>query len=111
MGVEYRNRRRNKFSGKITHMHSADHPTNLLKKEIHLSLFVTQSLGNCPKYINIRDLIYHPHDPLVEESSMTRQHAIGELIGNQMTEEFVQFVYSCDTVYIATRHFVCFGLL
>lgn len=48
IGIDLSNRRRNRMHGKIADVQNT-----------HIDIHVTQSYGNCPKYINIRDLSQH----------------------------------------------------
>jgi predicted pyridoxine 5'-phosphate oxidase superfamily flavin-nucleotide-binding protein len=48
IGIDLSNRRRNRMHGKIAAV-----------QDSHVDIQVSQSYGNCPKYINIRDLTTH----------------------------------------------------
>ncbi|KAG0085591.1 hypothetical protein BGZ93_000605 [Podila epicladia] len=69
VALDFTNRRRNKFNGVV-------YPGDILKAdpvtgEMHVRLTVEQSIGNCPKYITIREMA--PLEPLVPLSTTSPQ--------------------------------------
>ncbi len=60
VGIDLSNRRRNRMHGRVEGIHAS-----------HVDIRVTQSYGNCPKYINVRELTTHFEKtdlPVVENS-------------------------------------------
>ncbi len=73
VGVMFENRRRNKFAGFINERNVGSDDDRTIQVE------VMESLGNCPKYINTRNLVPNPkHDPKVLHKSLDL--APGELL-------------------------------
>ncbi|KAG0320082.1 hypothetical protein BG000_003695 [Podila horticola] len=69
VALDFTNRRRNKFNGVV-------YPEDILKAdpatgEIHVRLTVEQSIGNCPKYITIREMA--PLKNLVSSSTISQE--------------------------------------
>jgi predicted pyridoxine 5'-phosphate oxidase superfamily flavin-nucleotide-binding protein len=83
LGIEPATRRRNRANGVV--MPSAD--------GADLSVRVTQSFGNCPKYIQARDLAWAERD---------RPAATPLAIGPRLPDEAEALVRAADTFFIAT---------
>ncbi|KAF4576316.1 hypothetical protein EYR36_001084 [Pleurotus pulmonarius] len=92
IGVEFSTRRRNKFAGWIS---------KLEKKgpQIQLQLDVNEAIGNCPKYINVRDLVPHPQ---VSPKIMHRELSLSP--ADRLPDEIVRFILDADTVFIGTSY-------
>ncbi|KAI8612325.1 hypothetical protein BC830DRAFT_1244906 [Chytriomyces sp. MP71] len=90
VGVDYANRRRNKVAGYVETAQSEG-------GAIHLTLVANQNMGNCPKYITVRDLISVERSPetVVDEPSAT------SVI---FSEEERALINRCSTIYIAAPH-------
>ncbi|KAJ7782497.1 hypothetical protein DFH07DRAFT_324143 [Mycena maculata] len=93
IGIEFPTRRRNKFAGWISRLEELEY--NRMK----LDLNVNEAIGNCPKYITVRDLIPHPHTaPQIEyqESHLS--------LGARLPDAVISFIASADTVFLGTTY-------
>ncbi len=91
VGVDFSNRRRNKIAGEI----SAASVEESGKISLHLAS--DQHLGNCPKYITVRELAYEKRSAdLVYDSFETHTAALPD------TAKAV--VDQASTVFLATKH-------
>ncbi|KAH8700929.1 putative oxidoreductase [Talaromyces proteolyticus] len=91
IGVEHSTRRRNKFAGRLRGIRQKDDTT------YRLDLEVTQALGNCPKYINVRNLVPHADThPVVVYRNMDMAAC------DTLPEEIVKFVTEADTVFLSS---------
>ncbi|KAI3615296.1 oxidoreductase fad nad-binding protein [Moniliophthora roreri] len=91
IGIEFPTRRRNKFAGKVSKLLTTEGNT------YDMEFFVNESIGNCPKYINARDLIPHPDtSPHIKYKipHLTRQ--------DRLPQEIVDFIHEADTVFLGT---------
>ncbi|KAJ7049915.1 hypothetical protein C8F01DRAFT_1238127 [Mycena amicta] len=96
IGIELSTRRRNKFAGKITKL---EFQTELPGNNMSLDLTVNQAIGNCPKYITIRDLIPHPN------TSPHVAHQDLHLTPNgQLPNEVIRMITAADTVFLGTSY-------
>ncbi|KAJ6095229.1 hypothetical protein N7486_005975 [Penicillium sp. IBT 16267x] len=91
LGIEFPTRRRNKFAGWIEDVN------RLGSLDYNLTLIVNQSMGNCPKYINIRSLVPHP-DTQPEVIYNERQMSARA----RLPTEIIDFITKADTVFIGT---------
>ncbi|GFN20961.1 hypothetical protein AtubIFM55763_006076 [Aspergillus tubingensis] len=93
LGIEFPTRRRNKFAGKIQMVKAMSHYDYIFEVEI------TEALGNCPKYINVRQL-----DPF----PWAKPHLVYQSLHMAPTEklppEVIDMIESADTVFVATIH-------
>ncbi|KAJ5598886.1 hypothetical protein N7510_011836 [Penicillium lagena] len=91
LGIELATRRRNKFAGHISDV------TKVGTYDFDLTLTVNQTLGNCPKYINVRTLAPQPEtDPQIAYTNCDMDpHA-------RLPEEVINFITDADTVFIGT---------
>ncbi|GAD93153.1 oxidoreductase, FAD-binding, putative [Paecilomyces variotii No. 5] len=91
LGIEFSTRRRNKFAGFIEHVCST------ADSEYNIDLRVTETVGNCPKYINVRKLIPHPHtQPVIAYNC---QH-LGPY--DRLPDEVIEFILEADTVFVGS---------
>ncbi|KAJ5182499.1 hypothetical protein N7492_000115 [Penicillium capsulatum] len=91
LGIEFSTRRRNKFAGYIQGVNVQSNCTY----KLHLK--VNQTMGNCPKYINVRTLVPYPNThPKVEY-----QHRYLEA-SKRLSEEVIDFILQADTVFVAS---------
>ncbi|KAF5377819.1 hypothetical protein D9615_006810 [Tricholomella constricta] len=92
IGIEFPTRRRNKFAGNV----------KKLEKDgdvFHMDLFVNEALGNCPKYINLRDLIPHPN------TSPKVVHNVQNLdTSERLPDDVISFIKESDTVFLGTTY-------
>ncbi|GJE90364.1 FAD/NAD(P)-binding domain-containing protein [Phanerochaete sordida] len=93
IGIEFPTRRRNKFAGHVFEM------TQQKKDQFRLKLEVNQAIGNCPKYINVRELDPHPDTHPVVAHKVTNLPEDG-----RMPEELVEFVRQADTIFIGSYY-------
>ncbi|KAL0946396.1 hypothetical protein HGRIS_012623 [Hohenbuehelia grisea] len=91
IGVEFSTRRRNKFAGSITRL-LAD------GQDLQLEFDVNQAIGNCPKYINVRDLVPHPSAPKV----LYRHHSLND--SDRLPDEVIEFILNSDTTFVGTTY-------
>ncbi|TFK42775.1 hypothetical protein BDQ12DRAFT_624061 [Crucibulum laeve] len=92
IGIEVATRRRNKFAGFVANWSLDD-------RELSLKLSVTQALGLCPKYINVRKLIAHPHT--VPQVFYDRRKLSPE---ERLPPDVIEFIQAADTVYLSTSY-------
>lgn len=91
VGVDFTNRRRNKIAGAIC-TSSVEHTG-----KINLQLVSDQHLGNCPKYITVRDLAHEQRTAeLVHDSCQNHTSAL--------PDEAKAVVDQASTVFLATKH-------
>ncbi|KAG8736350.1 hypothetical protein FRC10_009411 [Ceratobasidium sp. 414] len=91
LGIEWASRRRNKFAGKFFE-------AKLVEKRLSLGLRVTQTLGNCPKYISVRTVAPSPTEPQLIYDHPTLAS------DSRLPDEIIQFIHKCDTVFIGTSY-------
>jgi ferredoxin-NADP reductase/predicted pyridoxine 5'-phosphate oxidase superfamily flavin-nucleotide-binding protein len=82
VGVDFSNRRRNKVEGVAAV--AAGNNT--------LDLVVQATMGNCPKYIQLRTLVPHTPTPVVERAR------------GALTPDAKALVHRCDTLFITSVH-------
>lgn len=93
IGIELSTRRRNKFAG---HVFEVD---RMGEGQLRLKLLVNQAIGNCPKYINVRELDPHPDtNPIVVHERPIM------LQGERLPDELIDFVREADTIFIGTSY-------
>lgn len=85
IGVEWATRRRNKFAGRVERAHRQG-------DSLFLVLEVQQALGNCPKYINVRQFAPTTPSPVVENKLET----------GPLTHAAISLVHAADTVFISS---------
>ncbi|KAJ5369274.1 uncharacterized protein N7496_009034 [Penicillium cataractarum] len=91
LGIEFSTRRRNKFAGHIRGVQQVS------EFDYEIDLAVTETIGNCPKYINIRKLDPYPHTrPVVAyRNQQLSPH-------EKLPDEVVDFILQADTAFIAS---------
>ncbi|KIS72165.1 uncharacterized protein UMAG_00583 [Mycosarcoma maydis] len=93
VGIMFENRRRNKFSGFINERNVGSQDQRTIQVE------VMESLGNCPKYINTRNLVPNPnHDPVTLHKSLDLAP------GESLPKETLEHIAQADTIFLATRY-------
>jgi ferredoxin-NADP reductase len=91
VGVDFSNRRRNKIAGQISAASVEE------SGKIRLHLASDQHLGNCPKYITVRELAYEKRSAgLVSDSFETHTAALPDAAK--------AVVDQASTVFLATKH-------
>lgn len=93
IGIEFSTRRRNKFAG---HISKLDDKGDTI---FHLEFEVNQAIGNCPKYINARDLIPHPDTHPTVVHRHTRLNA-----DDRLPPELIEFIHTSDTVFLGSHY-------
>ncbi|MEM7082944.1 MAG: oxidoreductase [Pseudomonadota bacterium] len=91
VGVDFSNRRRNKLAGNITDYSMPG------KDRLHIVLNSDQHLGNCPKYITVRDL-----EPYARQADLAFDGF--ESFGGTLDRHAQKIIARSSTVYLATRH-------
>ncbi|KAJ8072359.1 hypothetical protein PM082_015918 [Marasmius tenuissimus] len=93
IGIEFTTRRRNKFAGKITKLKKTE------DNHVDMEVYVNESIGNCPKYINVRSLDAHPNtNPRIKYQNKN----MGS--GDRLPDEVISMITSADTVFIGTTY-------
>lgn len=91
VGIDFSNRRRNKFSG---HINSAElEPSG----RFSLELSSEQHLGNCPKYITVRSLVYHQR-----EAEIVFDHF--KTLNVELPNISKALINTASTLFLATKH-------
>ncbi|KAJ5454249.1 uncharacterized protein N7458_005205 [Penicillium daleae] len=94
LGIEFSTRRRNKFAGRIQHVEP------VTKSDYHIGMTVTETTGNCPKYINVRKFVPYPETrPVV---AYRKQHLLPD---EGLPDEVVKFILEADTAFIASVYY------
>ncbi|BFZ58216.1 hypothetical protein PYCC9005_005278 [Savitreella phatthalungensis] len=92
LGIEFETRRRNKVFGRVPKgmfKHSEDNG------ELQVLIETEQSLGNCPKYINVRRLEFKTRSQ--EDVEVKRGSA-------SLSDDAINHVAACDTMFMASKH-------
>ncbi|GLA03050.1 hypothetical protein AnigIFM60653_002646 [Aspergillus niger] len=93
LGIEFSTRRRNKFAGKIDMVKARS------DQDYDFGVEITEALGNCPKYINVRQLDPYPWaKPHIAYQSLHMAPTEG------LPDEVIDMIKSADTVFVATIH-------
>ncbi|KAJ6594548.1 hypothetical protein B0H19DRAFT_1095965 [Mycena capillaripes] len=92
IGVEFGTRRRNKFAGSISQLNQVD-------GRMELDFFVNEAIGNCPKYINLRDLIPHPN---AEPHIAYQQSHLSP--SDRLPDQAIALITASDTVFLGTTY-------
>ncbi|KAH7320441.1 hypothetical protein B0J17DRAFT_621531 [Rhizoctonia solani] len=91
VGVEWATRRRNKIAGVVRSVEWDG-------SEVKLDMKVTQTLGNCPKYITVRSV----------EPSVTAPRVVYDKptlgAGERLPDEVVEFIQRADTIFVGTTY-------
>ncbi|KAF7315931.1 putative PNPOx domain-containing protein [Mycena indigotica] len=91
IGIELTTRRRNKFAGRVTRSEKKD-------DELLLDFTVNQAIGNCPKYIVVRDLIPHATSPFVAHQDLN----LG--VNARLSDDAIRIITAADTVFLGTYY-------
>ncbi|KAI1291646.1 hypothetical protein EDD11_008808 [Mortierella claussenii] len=104
VALDFTNRRRNKINGVL-------YPEGLLTAnessgELHLRLTVEQTIGNCPKYITIRELDTSPitlntEEPASESGSEASKNQ--EYFSKELDDEEQAVIRQADCLFISSR--------
>ncbi|TDL22199.1 hypothetical protein BD410DRAFT_788922 [Rickenella mellea] len=93
LGIEFSTRRRNKFAGWVTRK------DNSQVGHMRLRVNVNQAIGNCPKYINVRDLVGQP-----QTSPEVAYRKLKLTESDRLPEELISFIHTSDTTFIGTSY-------
>ncbi|KAF0692457.1 Aste57867_16468 [Aphanomyces stellatus] len=102
LGVDFTNRRRNKVAGVVTSS-SFDATTGALAA----TLTTNDNMGNCPKYITLRDLVYDARAATPEtiansfHDDVTSDPAAAT---TTLTDDEIALVHRASTLFLASRH-------
>ncbi|KAG2142961.1 hypothetical protein DEU56DRAFT_792730 [Suillus clintonianus] len=92
IGVEFSSRRRTKFAGSVKVIEEHE---GLLD----IRTTVNEAIGNCPKYITIRDLVPFPNTtPRVTHQEMNL------LSTGRLPSDLISFILSSDTVFLGSSY-------
>ncbi|OJJ65810.1 hypothetical protein ASPBRDRAFT_189745 [Aspergillus brasiliensis CBS 101740] len=91
LGIEFSTRRRNKFAGKI------DMVKAVSEKDYVFRVGITEALGNCPKYINVRQL-----DPYPWAKPYIAQQSLHMTSTERLPDGVIEMIKSADTVFVAS---------
>ncbi|CAO3646503.1 unnamed protein product [Cunninghamella blakesleeana] len=92
LGIDFKNRRRNKVAGSISKEFIVyDKHEN--KLGIHIE--TNESLGNCPKYITIRDIYYKPCSPT---------KIIQQFNSVELPNDVLPIILQSSTIFLATKY-------
>jgi ferredoxin-NADP reductase/predicted pyridoxine 5'-phosphate oxidase superfamily flavin-nucleotide-binding protein len=92
IGIEFSTRRRNKFAGYVDGI-GADGDDCI----VHVK--VNEAIGNCPKYINVRELVPSATDPVVVHERLNILDPLEPL-----PEDVLSFIRESDTTFIGTTY-------
>lgn len=93
VGVDFRNRRRNKMAGSINQV------TIEQDGKVRLEITSDQHLGNCPKYITIRDLEYKAREAKLNFEELTQ-------LNTSLPKAAKELINQASTAFLATKHTV-----
>jgi uncharacterized protein len=104
LGIDFTNRRRNKGmtlveTGYLTVVAGrvASNMINLEGHELQMIITTEESLGNCPKYITIRDIKYHKREGVIK-------YQVPDMTEGSLPREALEIIEQCDGVFLAARH-------
>ncbi|KAJ7141140.1 hypothetical protein C8R44DRAFT_762813 [Mycena epipterygia] len=93
IGIEFATRRRNKFAGDISRL------SKQADGRIQLDLHVNEAIGNCPKYINVRELIPHPN---TKPHIAYQQSRLSP--GDRLPDAAIALITASDTTFLGTTY-------
>ncbi|KAF8548266.1 hypothetical protein OG21DRAFT_1449355 [Imleria badia] len=92
IGIEFSTRRRNKFAGYIETLEN-DGPI------LRIRSVVNEAIGNCPKYINVRDFV---------STSDTRPRVAYRRLdlspNERLPDDVISFIHGSDTLFLGTYY-------
>lgn len=92
IGLEVSTRRRNKFSGYISNV-------SLRGLDVDLTSVITQALGLCPKYINIRSIMpFHRTSPRLIYERFDLEDR------ERLPDDVIAFIHAADTAFLSTSY-------
>ncbi|ETW00594.1 hypothetical protein H310_07168 [Aphanomyces invadans] len=97
LGVDFSNRRRNKVAGYVV-------SSSFDQGYLRMDLTTNDNMGNCPKYITVRDLVYAPERRAPSTISNTFHDSVSPNAPVSLTEEEIDHVHRASTLFLASRH-------
>ncbi|KAJ3774467.1 hypothetical protein FB446DRAFT_728947 [Lentinula raphanica] len=92
IGIHFPTRRRNKIAGFVAGYERDGHT-------VALNMAVNETIGNCPKYINLRQFSPYPNThPKVASENLH----LGK--DDRLPDELINFVLASDTVFLGTTY-------
>ena len=70
---------------------------HLEDRELQMIITTDESLGNCPKYITIRDIKYQKREGSV-------RYQVPDMTEGSLPREAVEIIEQCDGIFLAARH-------
>ncbi|KAE9397130.1 hypothetical protein BT96DRAFT_966292 [Gymnopus androsaceus JB14] len=94
IGIHFPTRMRNKIAGYAT-----GYTLSQGDRLLELDMRVNETIGNCPKYINIRKFTPHPNShPKVAAENLDLKE------GERLPENLIDFILESDTVFFGTTY-------
>ncbi|KAK5995650.1 hypothetical protein PT974_04066 [Cladobotryum mycophilum] len=91
LGIEFPTRRRNKFAGSIRDLKA------LSDLDVKFDLYVNETVGNCPKYINVRQFTPYPKtQPSIAYRNLHMTPS------DRLPDDVIQFITSADNVFVGS---------
>ncbi|KAJ4478246.1 hypothetical protein J3R30DRAFT_3480173 [Lentinula aciculospora] len=95
IGIHFPTRRRNKIAGSVSRYERARDDGHV----VSLDMVVNETIGNCPKYINLRHL--SPHSNTQPRVATEKLHLMDD---ESLPDELVNFILASDTVFLGTTY-------
>lgn len=95
LGLDFTNRRRNRMNGRIDSL-NIDKTEGAHGAKIHIK--VDQAFGNCPKYIQTRELISN------SQSGRQNNNYHSIVSGKSFSQQMQQLISQSDTFFIASQY-------
>ncbi|KAJ3716330.1 hypothetical protein DFJ43DRAFT_1043349 [Lentinula guzmanii] len=95
IGIHFPTRRRNKIAGFVSRYERAGDDGRV----VTFDMTVNETIGNCPKYINLRHLSPQPqtHPKIASENLHLKNE-------ERLPDELINFVFASDTVFLGTTY-------
>ncbi|KAH0826279.1 hypothetical protein J3R83DRAFT_5751 [Lanmaoa asiatica] len=92
IGIDFSTRRRNKFAGYIETLEN-DGPV------LRVRSIVNEAIGNCPKYINVRDLV-----PFADTHPRVVYRRLDLSPDERLPDDVISFIRGSDTLFLGTYY-------
>ena len=66
-------------------------------RELQMIITTDESLGNCPKYITIRDIQYQKRNGVIK-------YQVRDMTTGSLPREALETIEQCDGIFLAARH-------
>ncbi|PWN41702.1 hypothetical protein IE81DRAFT_161316 [Ceraceosorus guamensis] len=100
VGVMLENRRRNKFEGRIVDVQADEHHAN-----VEWTWQMSSTLGNCPKYINIRRIV----PSSTRQAPVLVEENLQPPLGTPMPTTLLDLIGEAEMCFLHTKHSGSFG--